>query len=230
MPGQVTFSINDAEFQGVMSEYIRHSSKEAATAMNRTMNSLAIFGVKEAALAQAGEIERVQTLDWWPKYVAAIMVKRKAKQLSVKMQKASAKGKTISGKTYSRLVALHYTRQEARKESARIIRRRSVAIGFVRFYFVTLSRRVRELVPGLRSATGKSFRGFAVDVKPATAQSPIISATVTYGYRRRGEQSVRKAESLLQSILDRARPLLISDMRKYIADKLTEVPAYRRSV
>jgi hypothetical protein len=227
MPGQITFALDDSEFQGVMAEYIRRSSKEAATAMNRTMNSLAIFGVTEAKEAQAGEIERVQTLDWWPKFVAAVMVRKKAKQLAVKMQKASAKGKTISGKSYTKLVALHYTREEARKESARIIRNRSLAIGFVRFFFVTLSRRVREYVPGARAAVGKSFRGFEVDVKPATVQDPSIRASVKYAYRSRGQKAVQKAEALLQDILDRARPLLIADMRKYIADKLNQIPKYR---
>ena len=227
MPGQVTFALDDSEFQGVMAEYIRQSSKEAATAMNRTMNSLAIFGVKEAKEAQTGEIERVQTLDWWPMYIAAIMVKKKAKQLAVKMQKASAKGKTLSGKTYQRLVALHYTREEARKESARVIRKRSLAIGFVRFFFVTLSRNVRTYVPGARAATGKSFRGFAVSVKPATTQDPSISAQVKYSYRSRGERAVQKAEALLQDILDRARPKLIADMRQYITDKLRQIPKYR---
>jgi hypothetical protein len=143
------------------------------------------------------------------------------------MQKASAKGKTMTGKSYTNLVALHYTREEARKESARIIRNRSLAIGFVRFFFVTLSRRVREYVPGARAAVGKSFKGFEVNVKPATEQDPSIRASVKYAYRSRGQKSVQKAEALLQDILDRARPLLIADMRKYIAGKLNQVPKYR---
>ena len=227
MPGQVQFALDDSEFQGVMAEYIRHSSKEAAYAMNRTMNSLAIIGNTEAKEAQEGEIQNVQTLDWWPKYIAAIMVKKKAKQLATRMQKASAKGKTISGKTYSKLVALHYTREEAKKESARVIRKRSLAIGFVRFFFVTLSRRVREYTPGVKVPASKSFRGFEVDVKPATVQDPSIRASVKYAYRSRGQKAVQKAEALLQDILDRARPLLIADMRQYIADKLNQIPKYR---
>jgi hypothetical protein len=223
MPGKVTFNLDDREFQGVMRDYIIHSSKEAAYAMNRTMNSLAVFGTMEAKEAQTGEIERVQTLDWWPKYIAAIMVKRKAAKLATRIKKG------IKGKVYQKLASLHYTREEARKESARVVRKRSTAIGFVRFFFVTLSRRVREFTPGSKVPPGKSFKGFEVNVKPATMQDPSISASVVYAYRSRGEKTVKRAESLLQDILDRARPRLIADMREYIKRKLNEIPSYRRA-
>jgi hypothetical protein len=222
MPGQITFAINDQEFQKTMKEYINVSSKDGAFAMNRTMNNFAIFGFEEAKVAQASEIENVQSLEWWPKYVAAAMVKRKAKQLAVRMEKTARKGKTLSGKVYRRLEQLHYTRAEAQKESARIIRSRSVSIGFLRFFFATLSRRMRTEVTGMRVPPSKTFKGFEVTAKPATMQDPTVSATVRYTYRRRGERSVQKAEALLQDIINRARPRLIADMRVYIAAKLKE--------
>jgi hypothetical protein len=222
MAGQVTFALDDAEFQTAMRDYIQVSSKDGAFAMNRTMNNLAVFGFQEAKQAQAGEIERVQTLDWWPKYVAASMVRRKAKQLSVRMEKASRKGRVIGGKMYQRLAMLHYTRAEARKESERIIRKRSLAIGFVRFFFATLSRSMRAVTPGLMTPPSKTFRGFDVTVKPATMDNPSVTARVAYAYRSRGERAVKKAEALLQGILDRARPLLIADMREYIKRKASE--------
>jgi len=222
MAGQVKFALDDAEFQKAMGEYIQASSKDGAFAMNRTMNNFAVFGFHEAQVAQASEIESVQRLDWWPMYVARVMVRRKAAQLVVKMEKATRKGKVMGGKTFQRLAKLHYTREEARKESARIIRRRSVAIGFVRFFFVTMSRQVAAVVPGMRTPPSKTFKGFEVTVTPATIQSPSVSARVAYAYRSRGEAAVKKAEALLQGIIDRARPMLIADMREYITRKAAE--------
>jgi hypothetical protein len=222
MAGVATFALDDAEFQGVMGDYLRVSSKDGAAAMNRTMNNLAIFGHDEARVAQLAEIENVQALDWWPAYVATRMVKRKAKQLAVRMEKASRKGKTISSKTYRRLVAFHYTRDEARKESARIGRRRSVSVGFLRFFFVSLSRQMRTAVPGMRVPPSKSFKGFDVTISAATEDRPMVTAEVRYPYRSRGEASVKKAEALLQNTLERARPRLIADMREYIARKASE--------
>ncbi len=221
MAGQVKFALDDVEFQKAMTEYIQTTSKDGAFAMNRTMNNLAIFGTEESKVAQDDEIQRIQQLDWWPMYVASVMVRRKAAQLTVKMEKATRKGKVMGGKTFQRLAKLHYTREEARKESARIIRRRSVAIGFVRFFFVTMSRQVAAIVPGMRTPSSKTFKGFEVTVKPATMQDPSISARVVYDYRSRGEKAVKKAEALLSEILERARPRVIADMREYITRKLT---------
>jgi len=222
MAGQVTFSLDDAEFREAMRDYIMASSKDAPFAMNRTMNNLAVFGFNEAKTAQQGEIENLQSLEWWPRYVAAVMVKKKARQLSVRMEKAASRGKAMTGKMYRRLEQLHYTREEARKTSASIIRKRSLAIGFVRFFFATLSRSMRAVTPGLKTPSSKTFRGFDVTVKPATINDPSVTARVAYAYRSRGEAAVKKAEALLQGILDRARPLLIADMREYITRKASE--------
>jgi hypothetical protein len=152
--------LDDSEFQQAMADYIRVSSKDAADSMNRTMNSLAVLGFEHARLAQESEIRNVQTLEWWPKYVASAMVRRKASGLAAKMRKADAKGKTLSAKAFAKLSKLRYTKAEAQKESARIIRGRSVAVGFVRFFFATLSRSMRDYIPGSRVPPSKSFKGF----------------------------------------------------------------------
>ncbi len=222
MPGVATFTLTDDAWQKTMGDYIRVSSKDAVTAMNRTMNSFAIFGAQESDVAQKEEIERVQTLDWWPKYVATVMVKRKAKRLAVRMEKYTSKGKTMSGKMYKRMAELHYTRAEARAQSARMIRGRSVAIGFMRFFFATLSRSMRAYIPGARVPSSKSFKGFDVSIRGATESLPSVSAVVTYPYRRRGEKAVQKAEEMLQTAIDKARPLLIEDMQQYIRSKAQE--------
>jgi hypothetical protein len=221
--------LDDSEFQQAMADYIRVSSKDAADSMNRTMNSLAVLGFEHARLAQESEIRNVQTLEWWPKYVASAMVRRKAQSLATKMRKADAKGKTLSAKAFANLSGLHYSRagekegnSEAQKESARIIKGRSVAIGFVRFFFATMSRSMRGYVPGAKVPPSKSFKGFDVAIVPATLQRPSISAEVAYPYRKLGQRTVKRAEALLQEAMDAARPALIADMRDYIARKMRE--------
>jgi len=218
MPGEARFTLSDESWHETMGDYIRVSSKDGAEAMNRTMNNFAVFGFGEAELAQKGEIERVQTLEWWPKYVAKVMKKKKAAQLVKRTEKIRAKGKQMRAATYERLVKLHYTRAEAVKASASLIRSRSVSIGFVRFFFAALSRSMREYTQGM-TPQSKTFKGFDVQIKPATEAMPSVRATVNYTYRRRGEKAVQKAEEMLQGAIDRARPKLINDMRVYIASK-----------
>ena len=81
---------------------------------------------------------------------------------------------------------------------------------------------MRAVTPGLKAPPSKTFKGFDVTVKPATMDDPSVTARVAYSYRSRGERAVQKAEALLQGILDRARPLLIADMREYITGKAAE--------
>ena len=211
------FVLLDDGWNRTMGDYIRASSRDAADAMNRTMNNFAVIAHGKTKLAQKQEIENVQSLEWWPKYVAAAMVRRKAKALAKRIEKNK-----VTGKTYQRLSALHYTRLEARAASARIIRSRSVAVGFVRFFFVSLSRAMRNYIVGARVPPAKTFKGFDVSIQPATVDQPSVSARVTYEYRRRGERPVKRAEALLQEIIDETRPALIDDMREYIARKAQE--------
>ena len=218
MAGQVTFSLDDTEFREAMLEYIQVSSKDGAFAMNRTMNNLGIFGFHQAKVAQDAEIMRVETLEWWPRYVAKTLANKYPAKAVIKNEVKVNKDKS-GFKVYKRVYMRHYTREKARKASASIIRKRSLAVGFVRFFFATLSRSMRAVTPGLKTPPSKTFRGFEVTVKSATMQDPSVTARVEYSYRSRGEVAVKKAEALLRDILDAARPLLIADMREYINRK-----------
>jgi ribosome-binding protein aMBF1 (putative translation factor) len=177
--------IDDSGFQKAMRAYIVASSKDGATAMNRTMNSLAIIGQQETKKAQEDSITAVQNLWWWPAYVAKILTARKKRQLDIRAGKA----KTIKGKARilkRRESGRLYSRAEARKVSAGIIKKRSVSISFLRFFFNKMSRDLRGQTQGLNAPpNNKRFKGFEATVKPATMEDPTVQISVNYKYRKR---------------------------------------------
>jgi hypothetical protein len=212
--------IDDSGFQKAMRAYIVASSKDGATAMNRTMNSLAIIGQQETKKAQEDSITAIQNLWWWPAYVAKVLTARKGRQLDIRAGKAkTAKGKAriMARKEAGRL----YTREEARKASAGIIKKRSVSISFLRFFFNKMSLDLRGQVQGLNAPpNNKRFRGFTANVKAATMEDPTVKISVNYGYRKRSSSTARRVERMLQQVMDKAKPMLIKDMEIYIRRQL----------
>jgi hypothetical protein len=213
MPGQVTFAMDDSEFQKVMGQYINASSKDAAFAMNRTMNNLAIFGVTEAKNADKSEIESIESRNWWPRYIG--------------MKIANYRW---GGDVHKRGIpqirkneAMYFQNDKLKKRiSKQVIRSRSAAVSFMKYFFKWMSDEIRQTIPGLPSFPSKKFKGFQGYFTAATMDRPIVSISVAYEYKHRSDTSVKKAENILQSILDKIKPLLIADMRQYIARKMRE--------
>lgn len=192
-------TLDSREWREAVRQYAIDTGKDEAYALNRQVNNLAIFAMRFVHNAQAASIRAVESLDWWPKYIAKILHKKGP-----------------------------YTVKQARVYSKRLIRSRLVAIRFLRFFFVSLSRAIRVGALNKPSSGGKSFSGFDSVFRPATASNPHVEAAIGYTFRRRSDKTARKAEALLQAALNYAIPETIRDMKQY-AERQAENRARRYS-
>ena len=107
----------------------------------------------------------------------------------------------------------------ARKVSGQILRSRTAAISFLRFFFRVLAQRIStttgQPVPG-----GKSFSGFRPSVSPASESRLTVALSNVYEFRRRGSKSAASAERLLQTAMQTGLAATVADMRDYISKRV----------
>lgn len=185
------FILDTTEFDGAVVQYAAASGKDFADVSNRQTLNLAIQGLKLQKKAENAEIKKLQSLDWWPKYIAKLLTAKRG----------------------------HYTRAEAIEYSAQVIRGRSKAVGFMKFFFASMAAAVAPLT-GRSRGKGKDFAGFKVSIQPATSEKPITDCAVSYTYRRRGDKTAKRTEIILQSTLAQAISATIADIQSYVDRKM----------
>jgi len=187
----MAMTLDTSEFDRAMVQYAAASGKDFKDIVHRQMNNLAIQGIKLQKRAERSAIKTMEGKAWWPKYVAKALKKRQGS----------------------------YTRAEAKKFSKKLLRQRLKAVGFLKFFFISLSRSVAPLT-GKPGRKGKTFAGFSVSVAPATKRKPTTSATVGYTYRKRGDKTAKTAERMLGKILKMAIATTVLDIQKYVDRKM----------
>ena len=217
------FNIDRREFDKALKEYAAASKKDFAAICNRQMLNLAIHGVQLTKEAETSAINTLQSKDWWPKYIAKILSNKMFKS---KVGGAFKKSQKAGERAQRKFMQRGYTRDQARAFSKKLIRRRLVAVSFLKFFFVSLGTAVKPYIsgPALRGYTRK-FKDFVLRIQPATIAAPRCEIAIVYNYRVRSNRTARKTERLLNAILARAFPATAADMRKYIADKARRTAA-----
>jgi hypothetical protein len=134
-----------------------------------------------------------------------------------KLSAAMRDARGISTKTH------FFTREEARIFSKKLIMRRLKAVGYLRFFFVSLANAVKPYINGGQAVRyGKKFSDFQVAINPATASKPICDATISYAYKTRKATTANRASKLLQATLDAAIPATIKDMEQETQRRMDE--------
>lgn len=224
----VTMSMDWREWDKAVTEYAAATDKTLAEASNRQMLNLAIHGVGIVKKAEASAIESLEKKDFWPKVVATVLYKKAGASLMAKASSRRTKfleALAIRGfmaKGRSRMVdgvrefrPQHYTREQAREFSKKLIRRRLKAVGYMRFFFVSLGDAVKPYITSGKAPKiyGKKFSSFKVSITPATESNPTCACQVSYEYKTRKDKTAKKAERLLDSALRTAIPATIKDMQ-----------------
>lgn len=206
--------LDTKQFDRALVEYAAASKKDFADVCNRQMLNLAIHGLQFTKQAEAADITSLESKEWWPRYVAKIMVGRGVQKV-MKAASISTRRGASAGK---RFMARAYTRAQAQAASKKLIRKRLHAVRFLKFFFVKLGQAVQPYTKGKRT-TGKSFNKFEVNIMPATAKHPRCDIRVAYEYQKRSSKTAKRTEQLLNNSLRYAYPAVAADMHKYIQEK-----------
>lgn len=214
-------TLDTREWNKALAQYAAATKKDLAEAVNRQANNLMVTGLQRTRVAEKASIARVEALEWWPKYVAKILAGRKL--LKARARAAKRKTAYTTKAQLSRVErSLHYTVDEARRASKAIIRKRLVAVRFVRFFFVAASRALQPFTGSSKKAPGgKTFKGFEARVTPATKEKPEVDFAVEYNFRKRSSRTARRLERILQAAMDYAIPATIRDMERETQRRLS---------
>ena len=216
------FRIDRSQFDKALIEYAAVSKRDRAHIVNRQMLNLAIHGLKLTKEAEASAINKLQEKEWWPKYIAKLLRRKMfMKKVATAFKASSKKGL----RALSRFTTRSYTRAQAQTFSKKLIRKRLIAVRFLKFFFGSLGSAVKPVGSGPGISAGKSFKGFILKIKKATIERPTCEIVVQYDYKRRSAKTAKKTESLLNRILNRAYPATAEDMRKYAEGKMKEAAA-----
>ncbi len=224
MPSDKTVELkfDFSQMQKAMEEYQYAFKKSNAEVCNREMVNLGIQGIKVTKEAEASKIQSIQSMDWWPKLVAKVLVKRNAGKV---MATVNTKGVKAGARAMNKFYKRAYTHAQAVAFSATLIRRRLNAIRFLKFFFSKLAKEAKPFTSSGASGSGigKSFGGFQFSITPATDSKPSCSARIWYTPRYRGDKSARTAQVILDAAMKNAIVATAADMRAYIVQKMTEL-------
>lgn len=213
------------QFNAALTEYVAVSSKDQSEAINHAGLNMAIKGIQATKVAEAAAIRKLKDMTWWPKYVAKVMSKMAGGKAGSKLYQSMWAKEEMQ---YHRKGAWMLDREEtsyvrfAKKLSSELLAKRTKAVKFMRFFFLSMAWKIRPYSGGASAPAGTSFAGMETDVRPATAGNPRLEMTSRYDYRTRSEKTARKAERLLNQWLQAAIPVAIADMRTYIERKLAQ--------
>ena len=218
-------TVDLTQFNAALREYEAVSSKDSAEAINHAALNLAIKGVQATKVAEAAAIRKLKDMDWWPKYVAKVMAKLAGGKAASKLYQSVWAAEEMRN---HRKGAWKLDREEtsyvrfAKKLSSELLAKRTKAVKFMRFFFLSMAWKIRPYSGGATAPGGQVFDGMAADVKPATAGNLNVEMKAGYDYRKRSDKTARKAERLLNGWLQKAVPAATADMRGYIERKLAQ--------
>ena len=98
------------DFNKALQEYQDATKKSNKDVVNRTMLNLGIQGIKVTKEAEASKIQSIQSMDWWPKLVAKVLVKRNAGKV---MTTVNTKGVKAGARAMNKFYKRAYTHAQA---------------------------------------------------------------------------------------------------------------------
>jgi hypothetical protein len=223
MPSDKTVELkfDFSDFQKALQEYQYAFKKSNAEVCNRQMMNMGMIGKEITKEAEASKIQSIQSMDWWPKLVAKVLVKRNAGKV---MATVNTKGVKAGARAMNKFYKRAYTHAQAVAFSATLIRRRLNAIRFLKFFFSKLAKEARPFTSSAgNTGIGKSFGGFQYTISPATDAKSACSARIWYRPRYRGDKSARSAQKILDETMQRTINATAKDMRDYIVKKMGEL-------
>lgn len=207
----VSIAVDDRQWRRAIAEYAVATKKDTSEILNRQMKNLAIKGIEYSKVASRAAIESLEGKDWWPKLIARIASKRAAKKVAKKISEfTEGKRRRLS----ARAMEVTYTREQARRISRGVIRRRIAAITYMRFFFVAMAKAFGG------AGKGKVFKGFQIAARAASPASKVAECLVGFAYKR--SRAAAGAEGLIRQALSKAIPAMIRDMRQYAERKMME--------
>jgi hypothetical protein len=221
----VELKVDFGDFNKALQEYQYAFKKSNAEVCNRQMMNMGMIGKEITKEAEASKIQSIQSMDWWPKFVAKVLVKRNAGKLATKMQGAdTSKSMKSTARAMTKFYSRAYTVAQAKAFSLVLIRRRLNAIKFLKFFFSKLAKEARPFTSSAgNTGIGRSFGGFQYSITPATDSKPSCSARIWYKPRYRGDKSARSAQKILDESMKATIAATAKDMRAYIVQKMTEL-------
>ena len=225
----VALKLDTREFQRAIQQYVAATGKDSAGAINRQARNFAIKCISSTKQAKgSAAIRALQGESWWPKMIAKVMAKQagaaagsKIMQAQWAAQKRAAGIKAGKHKNAFKLDAEERSYAKyARKLSSQILKSRTGAITFLRFFFRVLAARMTQYTKGGSVPAGKNFPGFQQHIIPATPKKLTLRMDASYGFKRRGSGSAAGAEKELQAAMMVALPATVQDMRQYTARQL----------
>ena len=199
-------TIDTKDFDKALLNYSVASKKTFAESLNRQTKNLAIQGMKVVKVAEKSAIKTLESKDFWRRVVYAVF---------------NSKQGYPGDKTFTGIVK-PITHPKLLKLSKSLIRSRLKAVGFCKFFFSKLADEAGKHVPGGISRKGNKFKGFSVNLKPATEQNPRNEWIVYYDYKKRSGKTAKKTNRILQGALQFAFTNTVADMEKYISRKMAE--------
>jgi hypothetical protein len=229
MSASITFDTR--EFERAMQELAEVSRKDASEVVNHQVGNLAIHAADQMPEVSQGNINKLESVAWWPKLIAAALG-RQAGSGSIRNQ-ASSKAyqsqyglavKTAMGGTMSR--GERQWAQAAIKLSKKILYSRWAAHRFTKAFFYALAKKAQQAGGKARTPASKFLGLFQVDFQPASARDPQATFSSRFSYKKdRAAKSADSMEKKLQVAINKAIPITIEDMRQHAQDKLNAIAA-----
>jgi hypothetical protein len=230
MSGGVEIKLDTREFRRAMADYLAVTKKDAAHGVNRQVRNICFKAAQKVKLSPAGAIRGLASEDWWPKIVAGVMRKRAGGQAASDiyqaqwaMGKKKARDKQL-GKGQKAFMLDKKEKsfaREAAKISKALIGNRVKAIGFTKWFFLKVARRISTQV-NLALPGGKEFGGVEATVIPATMQKLYARFDSVYKFKRRGSRSAESEMKELSKALNLAVPAAVKDMHDYVVALLAK--------
>lgn len=218
--------IDTRQFDAAMREYLQHTSKTAAFAVNKGMRDAALRAVAYVQPADRNELGLWKSLassdpgGMISPFVAYLLRKKKeqAGTMFLAGTKYSKKAVKKMGRT-----GQFYTRAEAKAFGKKVFASRFRAQTFLRAFFIAAADKLTALGVGGGGGRGKakSVPQLKTTIKTATESNPSAGFAVLYDYKR-GNPHGEKASAILLRALQMGLNEKTEDMRAYINRKLAE--------
>lgn len=219
--------VDTRQFDAAMRDYLQHTHKSVADALNKGMRDAALRAVAHVQPADRNELGLWKSLassdpgGMISPFVAYLLRKKKetAGTMFLPGTKYSKRTMKKMGRT-----GQFYTRQEAKKFGKKVFASRFRAQTFLRAFFISAAAKLTALGLGGGGRGGgkaKSVPQLKITLKPATEASPSGGFAVVYDYKR-GNPHGEKASAILLRAMQMGLNEKAADMRVYIERKLAE--------
>ncbi len=227
----MSFRLDTREFQQAIAQYSDATGKSNAESLNRAARNFAIKCISSTKKSKgAAAIRALQNTDWWPKVIAKIVSHQAGKSAGSKALQAQwANRKRQEGiKSGKHKKAFMLDAEErsyvkyAKQISNQVLRSRTAAITFLRFFFRVLAAKMTGISKGAAIPSGKNFTGFSPTVRPATDKKLSVALSNSYAFKRRGTKSASGAEKELSRAMAAALPATVDDITQYASKQLAK--------